>query len=582
VVVSGKQSKWNPTGARGGAFDTNLWGQRDSGGSHNFAVSSVLTFDLNELPTRLHQITNLSVGMWAENSTTHTSGVNVSARVIHKDKLSNRKNISWHSHYAYMPSASGSPKFISLTGIMPSDNYHKDGDVAFKGDLDDHQLELIFHYPSLPHPFDAEFKIYSTKMSFDSFDSLAQYNTKDGVTEVGSVKGHSTFDVDGNFVSFVGGDRSLTLYSAGTSPVATTGTMNLFVNTTTADQVLNLVINQDPVTSMGDTGYGYLSANAAIAMSGRVMNLFTKAGQIESDLVLFMKQDEPVFAVSPTLPLSVAGSILSFPRAERGMSLYSLATRDQGAPSGILNLAMPNVGDGSVNAEHILYVGGKQPIAQIPLYLRTSESSTVSIPCYVLAPSTIASSGTLNMFIKQKDFYGESLINALPTILGTSNMPLSMKGHGVAGLATGTQATGTVSITDFTELNSTDKVNLIATDGTNYDFTNGDQSSVAGTWESADSNDQTATNLMNVINTSSGPAGTRFSASIVGAVVTITQNTSGPGGNTAITLTDTGSAGMTKTDFGGGLEPTRTMNLVVPEVFGSGTNITTLNIKGYN
>tara|TARA_R110000824_G_scaffold1766_2_gene8764 strand:+ start:1843 stop:4524 length:2682 start_codon:yes stop_codon:yes gene_type:complete len=428
VVVSGKQSEWNPTGARGGAFDTNLWGQRDAGGTHNFAVSSVLTFDLNELPTRLHQVTDLSIGMWAENSTTHTSGVNVSARVVHKDKLSNRKNISWHSHYAYMPN--GSPRFISLTGIMPSDAYYKDGDVAFKSDLDNHQLELVFHYPPLPHPFDAEFKIYSTKMSFDGFDSLAQYNTKDGVTEASSVKGHSTFDVDGNFVSFVDGDRSLTLYSAGTSAVATTGTMNLFVNTTTADQALNLVINQDPVTGMGDTGYGNLSANAAIAMSGRVMNLFTKAGQIESDLVLFMKQDEPIFAASPTLPLSVAGSILSFPRAERGMSLYSLATRDQGATSGILNLAMPNVGDGSINAEHILYVGGKQPIAQIPLYLRTSESSTVSIPCYVLAPSTIASSGTLNMFIKQKDFYGESLINALPTILGTGNIPLNVTGHG--------------------------------------------------------------------------------------------------------------------------------------------------------
>ena len=428
VVASGKQTKWNPSSSRGGAFDTNLWGQRDAGGTHNFAVSSVLTFDLNELPTRLHQVTDLSIGMWAENSTTHTSGVNVSARVVHKDKLSSRKNISWHSHYAYMPS--GSPRFISLTGIMPSDAYYKDGDVAFKSDLDDHQLELVFHYPALPHPFDAEFKIYSTKMSFDGFDSLAQYNTKDGVTEANSVKGHSTFDVDGNFVSFVDGDRSLTLYSAGTSAVATTGTMNLFVNTTTADQVLNLVINQDPVTSMGDTAYGNLSANAAIAMSGRVMNLFTKAGQIKSDLVLFMKQDEPIFAASPTLPLSVAGSILSFPRAEKSMSLYSLATRDQGAPSGTLNLAMPNVGDGSINAEHILYVGGKQPIAQIPLYLRTSESSTVSIPCYVLAPSTIASSGTLNMFIKQKDFYGESLINALPTILGTGNMPLNVTGYG--------------------------------------------------------------------------------------------------------------------------------------------------------
>ena len=183
------------------------------------------------------------------------------------------------------------------------------------------------------------------------------------------------------------------------------------------------------------------------------------------------------------------------------------------------------------------------------------------------------------MFVKQKDFYGVSYIKAVPAIVGTANTQLFMKGYGVAGLATGTQATGTVSITDFTELNSTDKVNLIAADGTNYDFTNGDQSSVAGTWESATSNDQTATNLMNVINTSSGPAGTRFSASVVGAVVTITQNTSGPGGNTAITLTDTGSAGMTKTDFTGGW--INEMNLVIPSTIGSGTQTTTLTTEGF-
>ena len=114
------------------------------------------------------------------------------------------------------------------------------------------------------------------------------------------------------------------------------------------------------------------------------------------------------------------------------------------------------------------------------------------------------------------------------------------------------RGTATVTITDYTKLNSGDKVNLIATDGTNYDFTNGDQSSVNGTWESTISNAQTATNLMNVINTSSGPAGTRFSASVDGAVVTITQNTVGSDGNTAITLTDSGSVGMTKTDFTGG------------------------------
>ena len=49
------------------------------------------------------------------------------------------------------------------------------------------------------------------------------------------------------------------------------------------------------------------------------------------------------------------------------------------------------------------------------------------------------------------------------------------------GVAT-VQATATITITDFTKLNTGDKVNLIATDGTNYDFVNGVQSSVNGTW----------------------------------------------------------------------------------------------------
>ena len=114
-------------------------------------------------------------------------------------------------------------------------------------------------------------------------------------------------------------------------------------------------------------------------------------------------------------------------------------------------------------------------------------------------------------------------------------------------------ATATVTITDFTELNSTDKVNLIAADGTNYDFVNGAQDSVAGTWESAVSNDQTATNLMNVINTGSGPSGTRFSATVLGAVVTVTQATTGLAGNTTVTLTDSGIVGMSSTNFVGGV-----------------------------
>jgi len=118
------------------------------------------------------------------------------------------------------------------------------------------------------------------------------------------------------------------------------------------------------------------------------------------------------------------------------------------------------------------------------------------------------------------------------------------------------QSTATITISDYTELNNGDKVNLVATDGTSHDFTVGDQSSVNGTFEATTSNNATATNLMNVINTSSGPSGTRFTAEVSGAVVTATQAVKGADGNTTVTLTDSGTAGMTKTNFLGGLNTT--------------------------
>ncbi len=115
-------------------------------------------------------------------------------------------------------------------------------------------------------------------------------------------------------------------------------------------------------------------------------------------------------------------------------------------------------------------------------------------------------------------------------------------------------ATATITITDYTELNAGDKVTLTATDDTSYDFTQGDQSSVNGTFEATTSNHATATNLMNIINTTSGPSGTRFTATVhaSNAVVTVTQASPGADGNTTVTLTDSGTAGMTKTNFSGG------------------------------
>lgn len=135
---------------------------------------------------------------------------------------------------------------------------------------------------------------------------------------------------------------------------------------------------------------------------------------------------------------------------------------------------------------------------------------------------------------------------------GTALSPYGVTASGGGAGSLAVAATGTITISTFTELNAGDKVNLVATDGTNYDFTCGDQSSVNGTFEATTSNIATATNLHSVINTSSGPSGTRFTATRSGAVVTVTQASEGAAGNTTITLTDSGTAGMTRTNFTSG------------------------------
>jgi len=156
--------------------------------------------------------------------------------------------------------------------------------------------------------------------------------------------------------------------------------------------------------------------------------------------------------------------------------------------------------------------------------------------------------------LNASDIVGDGPTMTISNILATSNS-VSLyytKENYNANTVGDVSSTATITITAFGELNSGDKVNLIATDGTSYNFTNGSQSSVNGTWESTTSNNATATNLMNVINTSSGPSGTRFTATVSGAVVTVTQATKGTAGNTSVTLTDSGTAGMTKTNFTGG------------------------------
>lgn len=116
-------------------------------------------------------------------------------------------------------------------------------------------------------------------------------------------------------------------------------------------------------------------------------------------------------------------------------------------------------------------------------------------------------------------------------------------GRSGAGIA----ASATVTISDYSELNNGDSVALVDTVGTTHTFT------VAGSgggsnWVAETDNNTTASNLRVAVN-----ANAKFSANVSSNVVTITQSVAGVDGNTTITLTDSGTAGMSKSDFSNGI-----------------------------
>tara|TARA_Y100000401_G_C8323759_1_gene226922 strand:- start:399 stop:3020 length:2622 start_codon:yes stop_codon:yes gene_type:complete len=445
VADSGIVSRLNPDGARGGAFDKALWGQ------NNFAISSVLTFDLTEIPARFYQLTDLNVSLWVEHITNHPSGADLSARLKHKDNVTDERNINWYPSGVSVPS--GSKQLINITHPLPTLNYYNGGQQSVRQDLDDHQLELVLKYPKSNHPYDANFRIYSTKLSYSGFDQLAKYNTKDGLIEGSIIRGHSITDVDGNVVGYDTGDKSIPFIAIGASATKASGILNFFMDVGTADQSMNLVLNQDPTTNMGDTAKGFLVANGSVLLNDN-MNLYTVGGQFNQSIPLFLKQKDPLSIISPTLGLETIGGTLSFPRAQKVMPLFLDVDAGFGSPSGNMNLVMPSIHAPIQFANRLLYIEGLQPVNDIPLYLEAVKSSNNNVKLFTRGPTFYTPSGSMNLFIKQRDFYGNAFFNAVATVLTTGHIPLNITGFaaptGAMNLVMPTIASGTQDTTLFT------------------------------------------------------------------------------------------------------------------------------------
>ena len=118
-----------------------------------------------------------------------------------------------------------------------------------------------------------------------------------------------------------------------------------------------------------------------------------------------------------------------------------------------------------------------------------------------------------------------NLINANPNFIASANNAVVTITQAVDGVVGNT----TVTLTDSGN-----------TGMSKTDFTGG----VDGDWDLGASNNEAAYALAVFINTNSN-----FSVAVNNAVVTITQSTAGAAGNTTVALTDSGAAGMSKTDF---------------------------------
>ena len=396
--------------ARGGAYD--LWSHTQN------AVSSVFDISVPPLPRHFHQLKKVSVDMWVENNTTHQSGVNLTAKFIRK--TANTADIKWDSNMVYLPS--GDKKLITFSGVLPH-FYFRHGSLSYKSTMEDHKLRLGVHYPDMPTLYDAEFKIYSTRMRFESLDTFSKLNTQSGIDN----EGFDLLDDDGNFIGRQKGPKNLLLNITGGEYVQSSGIFNLFVMTEKAVQSMPLVINRDSESALGNSGIGTLLANAGITRNSD-MNLYVRGGEIERRLHLFLQTDE-FTPTSNTANLYAQGDTNVVPYAQHRMPLFISPVANTGLVGSNMNIVMPNVGNAFVNDRRLLYTAGHFN-KTTPLFMKVNEGLNTSRDLYLLAPNNYQASGSMNLVMKREDFYSTSSIIPRPSLLTNKNINMFLKGLG--------------------------------------------------------------------------------------------------------------------------------------------------------
>ena len=398
----------------GGAFDRNLWGQA------GYAVSSVLDVKLQETPPRFHQLKGVSVDVWVENNTNHPSGAKLSASIKHKDKDivgNEHKNLNWSASGVMIPS--GSKRLITFTNpLEKADSFFPGGQGSAKSAFQDHNLQFTVYYPSYDHPYDAEFKVYSTKVKFDSFEQVGKINTYDGEL------------LDGKKINASYKDRSPTLFTKGGFFTRASGTANLFVNAATAAQSLDLFLDAHiPLLRVSGSMMNSPGTVGTVVRNAS-MNLNLLGALERTDMPLYTAG--LVYNATNEMKLETKGGIGSYPFSSKTMSLFLKPEATSGIYTAGMNLAFPNVSPAKFNVSFPQFIEGKKPIATMPLSMKVTETGVNTTPLYALGPTAYKSSGTMNLIIKPLDpqfiVKGETF-RGLPNILTNNSMDFVTKGY---------------------------------------------------------------------------------------------------------------------------------------------------------
>tara|TARA_R110002096_G_scaffold15866_13_gene54596 strand:- start:3837 stop:6230 length:2394 start_codon:yes stop_codon:yes gene_type:complete len=383
-----------------GAYDANSWKQ------HEHAVSSSMLFTFQDIHPKLFQLVNdIHVEAWVENNTTHASGVNLYASIVNEGNEDDKTSLNWNADsYVYLPS--GDKTKVVFSGVLPESAHHLTGG-SFLSHVQKNKLKITAHYPEQNDPHNTEFTIYSTKVKYKSFEEFTY-----------SAKG-------------------LTVITAGGSPVQSSGTIPLFLDAAVAAQSMPLMINPEPVTSLGDTGTASMGAVASITNVGN-MPLYIAGGQISSHLNLFIDVGSFTNA-SLTMPLVLEGSEFTRPYLQSTIPLFLGGDSGKGDAAGSVFLSMPNVGNASISANKTLFVIGERFSSNIPLITFGPDVSVGTQYLYAKGPDNLSKTETFNLFLKQrKDFVGNSSMSGQGAILTNSGVPLYIDGM--------TKASGTMPL----------------------------------------------------------------------------------------------------------------------------------------